>query len=192
MNKNNKKLFNILFITSIFLVLGGFILFEWKFFKGFNNKVLIYPTSAAKLIINTDKNEYQLGEAVNINITNSAQNPIVEQTTSSIDIVSKRFLGNNYGVAIIEKLENGIWVAVEPVWRCDAPCYEKCKYGHTIKPGEKNSFIWPQKIIICDILNHEEKIESVESGQYRISSAVWSNEKKIHEIIHSNEFKIKN
>ncbi len=182
-----KVIFPFVFIFLLILL----VFLEWGLLRKRNYESLVKPISASKLNISTDKCEYKLSEPVKIYITNSAKNPVVQQATSSINIKSKRFLGNNYGVGLIEKWEDGAWMAVEPVWRCGGSCFTECKYSQPIQPGEKSGFIWPQTILICDIFNHSEEVRQAEAGKYRATSAVWSDMERKYKIIYSNEFIIK-
>lgn len=196
--KNEKLLFKFLFAASIFSVVFGFIFIEWIVSQRYNDGSVAKPTLASKLSISTNKTKYKFGETVKIVITNSAENPIVEQATSSVNVKSNRFLGRNYGVGLIEKFEDarlpgeqGAWIAVEPVWRCGDSCFSECQYNQSIKPTETRTFSWNQTILICDKFNHTENIQQAEAGKYRISSAIWSHAEKTYKIIRSNEFVIK-
>jgi hypothetical protein len=184
----HKKVIFFLISISLFILL---IFFGWRLLQGHNYKPLVNPISASKLIISTDKSEYKSSEPVKIIITNSAKNPVVQQATSSISVTSNRFLGKNYGVGLIEKWENSIWVAIEPVWRCGSSCFTECKYDRAIKPGERSVFVWPQTILICNMFNHSEEVRQAEAGKYRVTSAIWSDEEQKYKIIHSNEFILK-
>ncbi len=152
------------------------------------------------LIITTDKTEYEQGEMVKIVIINGLNSPIVPEAILPDKAKSIKFLGENYGIGMIERFENGVWIGIEPVWRCGNSCfkeYKECKYEHSFEPAEKRVFEWNQTMLICDAVNITERVEYVGAGKYRISSiflhtsAVWLDEEKTRTTFYSNEFTIK-
>lgn len=196
--KKRKTSFNFLFGALIIAAVGLFALIEYSMFNKADKKPIVKPALAAKLIIATSKAEYKPSETVKIIMTNIAKNSIVEQPDSSVDVMSVRYLGKNYGVGLIEKFVgdsrpdgSADWIAIEPVWRCGDSCFAECKNDYSIKPKEKRVFSWKQTMLICDQSKRTEKIKPAGAGKYRISSAIWLDAKQAHKIIHSNEFIIK-
>ena len=143
---------------------------------------------AAKMTINTDKTVYEAGETVEIEIINSATKTIAEENRAPIIANYERNLGKNFGVGVIEKYENNLWLVVEAIWRCNSPCYEECKYKDHIGPTESKIFSWSQELIMCDELKKKEEVKEAGAGKYRVSAAVYDENQKMHIIFHSNEF----
>lgn len=196
--KESKKLKKTLKIFDVFLLFFVLIIIILFFAINFDGKELknsyynISTAQAKKLNIKTDKTKYKKGEEIKIYLENFAENPIKEKKDSSIMVSSSRYLGQNYGVGLIEKKNNNSWIAIEPVWRCEKKCYELCSYEDMIKPEEQKVFVWDQNLINC---NYKEKLESREQareGIYRISSASWNNAENKYSTFYSNEFLISN
>jgi hypothetical protein len=146
---------------------------------------------SSEVTITTDKQEYEQGEEVKVTIINGLEYPIVLQPILPDKLKSIKFLGENYGIGLIEKFDKETWVGIEPVWRCENSCFAECKYKHSFEPGEKRVFEWNQKILICDKIDRTEKVKDAEAGRYRISSAVWLDEEQNYKMIYSNEFTIR-
>jgi len=182
------KYYSIIIVIVVALItLLNLVIFLFNTsFKDVNYSVK--SAKAAKILINTDKMEYFSGETVEIIIINSADRVIVEQEKAPIIANYERNLGKNFGVGVIEKHVNNSWLVVEAIWRCDSPCYKECKYEDYIKPTESKIFKWDQKLIICDILNHNEETLDAGIGKYRVSTAMYGEGKKEYIIFHSNEF----
>ena len=182
----NKKL-----LTSILIILFAIVLIALLIFVKPKQVSEIKPVSAEKLIIATDKIEYKQGETVKISITSSSKYLVVQQTFSSSEAKYTKYLGDNYGIGLIEKFTDGEWVAIEPVWRCDNSCFTECKYDHSIEPGKSRVFEWRQTILNCDSQNRSEEVENAGIGRYRISSGFWDEVKQKNNMIYSNVFVIK-
>lgn len=149
---------------------------------------VILPVEASNMAIQTNKLTYQRGEMVKITITNQAESVMAEQTESFINVRTLGNLGKNYGVGLIEQYNDGVWSAVEPIWRCAEACYSPCADLRTIEPGEKVDFLWPQTRLICHGQARNEKISLVPAGRYRITSALWNDEIGDYEQVYSNDF----
>jgi len=182
----NKKL-----LISILIILFVIVLIALLIFVKPKQVSEIKPVSAAKLIITTDKTEYKREEIVKIIITSSSEYPVVQQTFSSSEVKYSRYLGDNYGIGLIEKFVAGEWVAIEPVWRCSNSCFAECKSDHSIEPGKSGVFEWRQTVLNCDSQNRIEEVESAGPGRYRISSGFWNEDERKNEVIYSNEFVIR-
>ncbi len=142
------------------------------------------------MAIRTDKQMYNPGEPVNISIRSGYGKQIRNNTDSGLTIYGDPRMGRNYGVALIEYYAGGSWQAIEPVWRCDSKCFESCREGPDMNPGETRTFVWDQSRHICDLASGEMESLGVEAGRYRVSSAAWNGAKNSYEIIHSNDFAI--
>ncbi len=182
----NKKL-----LISILVILFAIILIALLIFVNPKQVSEIKPVSAEKLIITTDKIEYKQGETVKIIITSSSKYPVVQQTFSSFEAKYAKYLGENYGIGLIEKFVQREWVVIEPVWRCDNSCFAECKYDHSIEPGQSRIFEWQQTILNCDSQNRIEEVENAGTGRYKISSGFWDEVKQKNNMIYSNVFVIK-
>ena len=147
--------------------------------------------SASKLTLATDKDEYSQGEIVAIFLTNNSSYPMRQQTDLPVDYSIGRYLGESFGVGLIERLEKGDWVVVEPVWRCDNSCFKECLFNQSIKEGETKTFKWNQEVHICDKMNNSEIVEHAESGTYRVFTPVWNEDEQAHKLVYSEEFTIK-
>ena len=101
------------------------------------------------------------------------------------------YLGENYGVGMIEKYSNGKWLAIEPVWRCDNECYLGCNVNRQLDPEEARTFYWAQTVVLCYGHQKEEELQSAGPGDYRISSVVFDQELNMYKTIYSDEFVIK-
>ncbi|MCK4554021.1 hypothetical protein KAU19_03590 [Candidatus Parcubacteria bacterium] len=182
----NKKL-----LISVLVILFAIVLIVLLIFVNPKQVSEIKPVSAEKLTIATDKIEYKQGETVKIIITSSSKYPVVQQTFSLSEAKYAKYLGDNYGIGLIEKFTDSEWAVIEPVWRCDNSCFAECKYDHSIGPGKSRVFEWQQTILNCDSQNRSEEIENAGTGRYRISSGFWNEQEQKNEVIYSNEFVIK-
>lgn len=186
--KKAKVIFNILFAVFTALIVVVFVFVEMMSHDDID---VIKYVNAAKLIINTDKDEYVLGEAIKITMVNSSDNPLIQEDDSSIEVTSDRILGGIYGVGLIEKKRQGEWLAIEPVWRCNNSCYSICSENDFISLKGKEDFVWNQRKLVCDQSRETEKYVESGVGEYRISSAVKNKRTGNYEIVYSNIFKIK-
>jgi len=147
--------------------------------------------SAGPLIIKTDKDKYAPGELVKISYSNQALKAIAEASSTGLSIDSYRFLGNNYGVGLIEKFIEGKWLAIEPVWRCNLDCFSPCREERRIPQAAQKVFYWKQTMLVCSNLGEKDQVVNVEPGLYRVVSAVWDEKLRDYKMIHSNQFDIK-
>ena len=141
--------------------------------------------------ITTDKTEYEQGDRVKIIVTNNLDYLV---TPGVGNLRPDRFLGENYGIGLIEKFEDDKWVAIEPVWRCESEfssCFTECLYEYSFRPGETRVFEWDQTVRICNKLERTEKIENAGAGKYRVASSIWFTKERTYKTIYSNEFTIK-
>ena len=192
-NKKLKKTLKIFDIFLIFFIINIIFLFFIITFSKEEIKSSYHNIKIAKaehLSIKTDKLEYKKGEEIKIYLENFATKALKEKQDSLITVSSLRYLGQNYGVALIERKKDNLWIAIEPVWRCEKKCYEQCNYQDIIKPEEQKVFNWDQTLINCDYKEQSETEEDALSGTYRISSASWDNIKNKYSIFYSNEFSI--
>jgi hypothetical protein len=190
--KKALKIFDIFLVFFVAIVIVLFFIISLGKEVRNNSYYKINPAQAEKLNIRTDKKIYKKGENVKIYLENFTPNPLREKIDSEIMVSSIRNLGKNYGVGLIEQKINNNWISIEPVWRCEKKCYEKCNYEDMIKPEEQKIFIWSQDLITCDYKNNlETKLEAL-NGTYRVSSAAWDDSKNKYSIIYSNEFLIVN
>lgn len=186
--KEEKKLFyGILVFISVVIVLTS-----WLFHNTFTTPQMDIEsagfTAGQKLLISTNKTGYKPGEIVKISFTNVTNNPIKQQIIPLTRIALTKFLGESYGVGIIEKYEQNNWEAVEPIWRCENSCFKRCLNDQSIKKGRFKVFEWDQTVYICDQVNRTEIVESARLGKYRVFTPVWYDEKQTHKIVYSNEF----
>jgi len=147
----------------------------------------VYIRSEPEVSITTDKKEYASGETVKITITNNCAFPVFNvdrnKTISDSDSDGTRRMGWGF----IEKFRNGVWLRVEPLWRCAGACFSRCPMGADffilspkgmfpggVMPGDKGpthgDFIrleWEQSQVIC--IPKETK-KAVSSGKYRVVS----------------------
>jgi len=193
-SKKLKKTLKIFDIFLIFFVLSVVFLF---FIFSFSKKDIkssyynIHSTDVVKskkLNIRIDKKKYSKGEKVKIYLDNFSNKNLKEDDNSFLSVASFRYLGENYGVGLIEKKINNSWIAVEPVWRCENKCYERCNYQDVINSQEQKTFIWNQDLVFCDALNKTEKKEKSSMGTYRVSLAFWDDKTKDYSVLHSDEF----
>lgn len=173
--EHNKKLFWIIIVLLAVLILLIYF--------------IVHKQEKIGISINTDKTEYKIGETIKITIKNNLESAIVPTILS--DPEHKKIFGESYGIGMIEKFEDGKWIGIEPVWRCENSCFSECMYNHAIESHEKRVFEWNQTILICNKEDRMERVEYAETGKYRISSNVWTKEKQAYETIYSNEFIIK-
>lgn len=186
----NQRLFHKIIIALVIVSLAAAIAILNKFSVISGSELIV----AQKLSIATDKTEYGTGKTVAIAVANNTKNTVVQQAISSAGaeaVMVKKFLGENYGIGLIEKFSGGSWTVVEPVWRCGGSCFAECKSDISIAADEVKIFKWNQKIIHCERSGKQETAEEVGPGRYRISSAVWDDAEEKNKIIYSNEFLIK-
>ena len=125
--------------------------------------------------VDIDKTEYKQGETVKITIKNN-----LDVQLRNYDMVTEdaSFHNQYIGWGFIERFENGNWIKVEPLWRCDDTCFAKCKLsgsffvlgqkGAARFPKDFKSFEWNQTRLIC--IPGDIKSELVGPGRYRTSS----------------------
>lgn len=128
-----------------------------------------------KVVVATDKIEYEKGEIVNIEIKNNLD--------SEIRV--------GFPPYSIEKLDNGTWIEIKTVF---CPCEALCKVGASIiQSGGMLKYQWNQKESWCSVPERisETISNQVPVGIYRIRSIMEDSDKREAEVIYSPEFTIK-
>jgi hypothetical protein len=193
--KRKRKVNILLVISTVFLslVFISFIIYIIWPNQGIRVEDLTArrEASAGPLIIQTDKNKYSQGEIVKISYSNQAFTAMAEATSTELSIESSRFLGNNYGVGLIEQYFNGQWLAIEPVWRCSLDCFSPCREDRKIPSSSMKTFYWKQTKLVCPGSGDEAITVNVDPGRYRIVSAAWDSGVNDYKMIYSNQFEIK-
>jgi len=189
--KNNKFFAGLIIVIIAVVVLDVMV---YAVYKGMSNQsgpnLKINSVQAASMAIKTDKLNYIQGEEVVVTVINASSKPIRENDEEAVTVNGAPNLGKNYGVALIEKYDNGGWLAIEPLWRCDAPCDELCPEIQAIKSGEIKIFTWDQTRKLCQGDGVDIKIANAGAGRYRVTSAIL-NLSGAYKMIHSKEFVIK-
>lgn len=173
-------------ILLVFLI-PGLSVVAYNYYKTIDNDKLL-ESQLTGLSIETDKQRYQAGETVEIVFVNNGGSYLEESEASSTYPSLPNFSGNNYGVGFVENYRNGSWVSVEPVWRCNDSCTEKCDFNQLIKPETEKIFKWRQTILTCQGFDKVAEISQAKAGKYRISTEVWSDELNAIRTVYSNEF----
>lgn len=191
--KKKWDLAGFLFILITVVVCAEFIAVEWTMFRRIQSEA---PREKIpqKLEISTDKNFYRPSEPVLITINNNTASSSVKQQPGQLvrgQIVARKYFGRNYGVGLIEKFVNNIWLAAEPILRCGRSCFTKCESGDiSIGATQENAYSWDQSLFVCDYVQKTENTVWSGPGRYRVTAALWSEEKQAIELCHSGEFTI--
>lgn len=186
--KSNKFIIGLIIVIIAVVALDVLV---YAVYKGMSVQpgmsLKINSAKAKSMSIKTDKLNYAPGEEIAVTVVNASDRLIRENSGDVVTVNGAPNLGKNYGVALIEKYDNGGWLAIEPLWRCDAPCNEPCPKTQAIKPGETKIFIWDQTRKLCQNADKDIKTVNAGVGRYRISSAVLGLS-GVYKMIHSKEF----
>ena len=130
-----------------------------------------------RIIITTDKTEYEQGEIVKISVIN--------RYSEEISLCNYPTLESP--IFYVEKFENGTWISVCCVGscRCHSPCMARIKRCWKIQPNQMLEFKWCQEKETCR--NTQYISTQADSGKYRIKFNIGTSLKPIY----SNEFTIK-
>jgi hypothetical protein len=191
MQKNKKDNLPDIFLISIaLLIMFLFFYIEFNFY--FNLKKDRGDLGKEmKLLLETDKDIYSADESVKIIIKNMSVSSFSETGgLSGIPIDSRKNLGNNYAIGLIEKNDDNKWVAVEPIWRCGGKCSEACNNNATLKAYESKIFIWDKKMVDCGDGSEKDPIIDAGNGIYRATIAAWNKDLNNFELIHSKSFSL--
>jgi len=186
--KNNKFFAGLIIVVIVVVFLDVAV---YAIYRGKNQatpNLKLNSAKASSMSIKTNKLSYVPDEAVMVTIVNSGVKSMVENEAEEITVKGAPGLGENYGVALIEKYDKNGWLAIEPLWRCDSLCSEPCSETQAIKPGETKVFTWDQERRLCRQGNQEMESEAAGPGRYRIASAVLNGQG--YKIIRSEEFVI--
>ncbi|MDD2702701.1 MAG: hypothetical protein PHC33_01670 [Candidatus Omnitrophica bacterium] len=145
--------------------------------------------------LDVDKAVYGQGEPVKITIRNNTNRVLINYDWNLPGERDYSRKGTGWGY--VEKLKNGSWLKVEPLWRCGGECFARCAMGTEffvlqpkgvdIFPGDIRYFEWDQSRLVCI---PEEKYKPAGTGRYRISCTFHDTVKNEFRIFHSPEFRI--
>jgi hypothetical protein len=187
MNESRSEKFLIavsLFVMFLFFYIEYNFYFDIRKDLGAKNKEL-------KIALTTNKGIYAPDEPIQIIIHNYSPGGFVQNFSApDLYIKSRHDFGKNYGVGLIERKDRDVWIAVEPIWRCNKPCFEKCDAYSEIDSRAARTYEWNQKIIKCDSKLAEESIIQAETGTYRAVIIVWNQRNNNYDQIYSNSFTI--
>src|SRR3989339_1675922 len=177
--KKKWELANWLFILITVVICAEFIVVEWTMFERLRTKP-VQREAPQRLRITTDKVLYRPGEPVLITINNAASSSVRQQPGNLVrgKVTTRKYFGRNYGVGLIEKFVNNMWLAAEPILRCGQSCFTKCEDGDiSIGATKENDYSWDQSLFVCDYAKKAESTVWCGPGRYRVTAAVWSEEK---------------
>jgi hypothetical protein len=145
--------------------------------------------------LDVDKGVYKQGEPVKIAIRNNTDRVLINYDWNLPG--ERDYSRKDAGWGYVEKLKNGSWLRVEPLWRCGGECFARCAMGQEffilqpkgvdIFPGDIRYFEWDQTRLLC---MPEEKYKPVGAGRYRITCTFHDTVKNEFRIFHSREFEI--
>lgn len=139
------------------------------------------------LSILVDKKKYKKGDLVQVNIINNTTKPMIQDPESFVDIFMNQYLGDNIGVALIEKKIENEWETVDSLWRCDISCNELCNSIPPLRPSENKQFTWDQMLTKCVKDDGEQAKVPAKPGLYRIGSGVDGGQNQVV-YVYSDEF----
>lgn len=143
------------------------------------------PVRQVRIVL--DKQRYVPGEPVKVAIVNGREHVIMAYAEPQ---GPPAYYGDSYGIGFIQKMEDGAWLDIEPLWRCGGSCFKECKYKQAFKPGESREFVWGQTRLICDKTGRKEKTVRLEEGRYRVKTRAWLGKDRGYRNVYSPEFEI--
>lgn len=177
-------------------IIAGFVFFQKEInSENFRDLSAVPTNKMAKaqdakvepLSILLDKKKYKKGEHVQVTIVNNSLKPMIQNPASFVNIFTDHYLGDNIGVAMIEKKIENRWESVDSLWRCDTLCNELCSDIPPLRPKENKLFIWNQMLTKCAKSDGAQDKVLAEAGVYRIGSGVDGGQNQVA-YIYSDEF----